>query len=71
MWIKRELAVYLNLAAVAVIFTTVFYAYSLPMAPLLYAAGLSLFVFLSITLIRYTLWRKKFGNWKKSARPFL
>ena len=71
MWIRRELAVYLNLAAAAVIFTAVFYAYSLPMAPLLYAAGLTLFVFFAITLVRYTLWRKKVRQLEELCKTIL
>jgi signal transduction histidine kinase len=59
MWIRRELAVYFNLAVATVIFTAVFYGYSLPMTPLLYAAGLTLFVFFAITLARHMIWRKK------------
>lgn len=71
MWVRRELAVYFSLGVAAVIFTAVFYAYSLPSSPLFYALGLTFFVFLIVTLTRYALWRRKAQRLKELSKKIL
>lgn len=59
MWIRRELAIYLGWLITAVVFAAVFFAYSLPAGPLLYAAGLTFFVLMGVSAFRYFYWRKR------------
>ncbi len=71
MWVKREMVIYLSWLVMAVIFTAVFYAYSLPANPLIYAAGLTLFVSLLISLLRYFMWHQRTQRLKEQNNAIM
>jgi len=71
MWIRRELAIYLGWLITTVVFATVFFAYSLPAGPLLYAACLTLFMLLCVTAFRFFMWKKKVRHLKECREAML